>query len=216
MSRLVDLGCGPGGPLSFILSLVRCGGTGLELSPLALHAARTRAESLGVAGLLSTRQADLNEPLPLESGSLDAALSLDVVLHLRDRAGLFREVARVLRPGSGFLFTDAGVVTGPVSNEEVRQRSLYGYTQFVAPGLNERLLEAAGFRLLETEDRTASVIRNASGRLAAMGTNRGELERVLGVEEVERQRAYLNTVVELSRGGSVSRMMYLAGLGSSA
>ena len=209
-SRFVDLGCGPCGPLTFVLAAVGCPGTGVELSPSALRAGRARAVSLGVDALLSVREADLNESLPFVSGSFDAAMSLDVVLHLRDRLSFFHEVARLLRHGGRFLFTDAGVVTGAVSNEEVRRRSAHGYTQFVAAGWNEGLLESAGLQLLEAENRTPSVLANAGGRLAAMQAHRAELEGVSGAAEFESQRCYLETVVELSRRGAVSRVMYLA------
>ena len=209
-SRLVDLGCGPCGPLTLILDRVRCRGTGLERSPSALRIGQARAESLGVDALLSVREADLDAPLPLESASFDAAISVDVVLHVRDRLALFREVARLLAAGGRFLLTDAAVVTGALSNQEVRDRSVYGYSQFVPPGLNERLLAAAGFRLIETEDRTANVIRNAEGRLRAIEAHWANLEEQQGVDEVDRQRIYLRTVVELSRRGAVSRIMYVA------
>lgn len=208
--RLLDLGCGPCGPLTFILATVGCRGTGVELSPSALQVGRARAASLGMDALLAVQVADLNEPLPFEPRSFEAAISLDVVIHLRDRSKLFREVAKLLAPGGRFLFTDAGVVTGSVSNEEVRRRSVHGLTQFVAAGWNEGLLESAGFRLIETADQTASVLKNASGRLAAMHTHRAELEQVSGAADFERQREYLETVVELSRRRAVSRIMYLA------
>ena len=211
-SRFLDLGCGPCGPLTLILATVRCSGTGVELSPSALRAGRERAAALDVDSLLTVREADLNDPLPFEPRSFDAAMSLDVVLHLRDRSKLFHEVTKVLRPGGRFLFTDAGVVTGPVSNDEVQNRSVHGYTQFVPAGWNEGLLESAGFRLIETENRTASVFRNAGGRLAAMQAHRAEFERVSGTDDFARQQDYLETIVELSRRGAVSRMMYLAEL----
>jgi len=210
-SRILDLGSGPCGPLTFILASVGCRATGVDLSPSALRAGHARAASLGVAAQLSTHEADLNEPLPFEAGSFDAAMSLDVVVHLRDRMNLFKEVARLLRPGGRFLFTDAGVVTGSVSNEDVRARSVHGYTQFVAAGWNERLLGLAGLRLIETENRTMSVVRNAGGRLAAVRAHRAELERLTGAAaDCDTQQNYLETVVELSRRGALSRMMYLA------
>jgi SAM-dependent methyltransferase len=209
-SRFLDLGCGPCGPLTFILATIGCTGTGVELSPSALHVGRTRAASLGIDALLSVQEADLNDPLPFEPRSFDAAMSLDVVLHLRDRSRLFQGVATWLSPGGRFLFTDAGVLTGSISNEEVRTRSIHGYTQFVAAGWNEGLLESAGLRLIETEDRTMSVLRNADGRLAAIRAHRAELEQVSSAADVESQRDYLETVVELSRRRAVSRVMYLA------
>lgn len=209
-SRFVDLGCGPCGPLTFVLATVGCSGTGVELSPSALRVGRARAASLGIDALLAVQEADLNEPLPFEPGSFDAAMSLDVVLHLRDRSKLFQEIARLLRPGGRFLFTDAGVVTGSVSNEEVRKRSVYGLTHFVAAGWNEHLLASAGLRLVETENRTMSALKSAIGRLAAAQAHRGELERVSSAADFATQQAYLETVVQLSRRGAVSRLMYLA------
>jgi SAM-dependent methyltransferase len=132
------------------------------------------------------------------------------VLHLRDRAVLFREVARILNPRGRFLFTDAGVVTGSVSDEEILRRSVHGYTQFSAPGFNERVLERAGFRLIETEDRTAGALRNATGRLRARLAHRAELEELEGASGFDRQQRYLETVIEISRRAAVSRTMYLA------
>jgi SAM-dependent methyltransferase len=209
-SRLVDLGCGPCGPLTFILATVGCRGVGVELSQSALRAGRARAASLGVDALLSVQEADLNEPLPFETGSFDAAMALDVVLHVRDRSKFFREVARVLRPGGRFLFTDAAVVSGSISNEEVRKRSVHGYTQFVAAGWNETLLESAAFRLVETENLSTSTLENAVGRLAAMRSHRTELEGVSGATDFDSQAEYLETVVELTSRGALSRVMYLA------
>ena len=209
-SRLVDLGCGPCGPLTLVLASVRCRGTGMDESIPALAAGRARAAALGLGSLMTVQEADLNEPLPLSAGSFDAALCLDVVLHVRDRERLFREVARVLAPGGRLLLTDAGILTGPVTDEELSLRSGHGHTQFVAPGFNERVLEASGFTLLESGDRTASVLKNAVGRLEARQAYREELEQVEGPPAFERQQRYLEMVVELSRRGAVSRTMYLA------
>jgi len=208
-SRFLDLGCGPCGPLATVVSAVGCEGTGADRSAPALEAGRARAASLGLENRISFRRADLDQPLPFESRSFDAAMALDVVLHLEDRARFFREVARIV-DGGRFLLTDAGVKTGSVSVEEARARSVHGVTRLVPPGENEAKLEAAGFRLLETEDRSASVVKNASGRLSAIRAHRRSLEELLGKDELERQVRYLETVRDLSQRGAVSRFMYLA------
>lgn len=208
-SRFLDLGCGPCGPLTFVIAHTRCHGTGLELSPSALQVGRTRAAALGIESLLSVHEADLNEPLPFEPSSFDAVVSLDVVLHLRDRANFFHAVARLLTPGGRFLFTDAGVITASVSNEDIRKRSVHGYTQFVVAGWNEQLLASAALKLLETEDRTASVLNSAMGRLAAMQAHRAELVELSGAAAVASQQDYLETLVDLSTRKSISRIMYM-------
>jgi cyclopropane fatty-acyl-phospholipid synthase-like methyltransferase len=208
--RILDLGSGPCGPLAFLIATTGCSGLGLELSPSAIGAGYARAKELGLEERFSAHLADLNDELPSGLGTFDVALAVDAVLHLRDRRMLFREVGKILRPAGRFLLTDAAVATGAVSSEELRLRSLHGYTQFVPTGWNERLLEEAGFHVVETEDRTESVVRNAAGRLAAIQNHKDELERLSGVASFQRQCAYLTTVAELAGRRALSRIMYLA------
>lgn len=208
--QFLDLGCGPCGPLTFVVRSIGCRGVGLDASTAAVVRGRERIASLRLERLATVQESDLNAPLPFESGSFNAAMALDVVLHVEDRAALFREVARVLTPGGRFLFTDAGVLVGVISSAEVATRSANGPTRFVAPGFNERAIESAGLELLEVEDRTESVLENATGRLAARLAHRQELERVESAVAFEQQRLYLETVIELARRRSVLRAMYLA------
>jgi len=196
-SRLIDVGCGPCGPLVFAVRSTGCTGKGVDVSASALVSGSARASAAGVQARIELLEADLNLPLPFDPRSFDAAISLDVVLHLRDRKAFFNEVARVLAPNGKFLFTDAGVIAGPISNEDIQRRSANGYTQFVPPGFNEEMLEAAGFRLIGKEDRTASVLLNASGRLRAMIAHRQAFEEAEGAEGFARQQHYLETLVEL-------------------
>jgi SAM-dependent methyltransferase len=209
-SRFLDLGCGPGGPLTFVVGHVGCQGSGIDVSAKAIAAGRARAVSLGLEELVTLSEADLNQPIKYTSGSFDVVMSLDVILHLRDRLSTFQEVARVLIPGGKFLFTDAGVVHGAISDEEIRLRAVHGHTQFVPPGFNENMLRVAGFRVIDCEDRTASLLKTATGRLSARLSYRHELERLEGSSYFERQQRYLETVIDLSQRGVVSRLMYLA------
>jgi SAM-dependent methyltransferase len=148
--------------------------------------------------------------LSLADSAVDAVISLDVILHLRDRRRAFGEIARVLVPGGRFLFTDAGIVTGSISSEEVTLRSMHGFVQFCASGYNETMLERAGFALIEVEDRTRSMRENAEGRLLARAENQVEVERLEGVEGFARYQAYLRTIIETAERGALSRVMYLA------
>jgi len=89
---------------------------------------------------------------------------------------------------------------------------VHGPNHFVPPGFNEQALESAGFRLWESENRTASLLKNARGRLTARLAHRAELEPVEGSASFERQQRYLEIVIRLSETESLSRMMYLAEL----
>jgi len=209
-SCLLDLGCGPAGPLTFIAAQTKCQAVGLDVSANAIAAARDRAASFGLSEKITLQQADLNEPLPFSNAHFHAVVSIDVILHLRDRAAIFREVARVLAPGGRFLFTDAGVITGPVSSEEIQRRTPHGYAQFVPPGVNEQLLERAGLRLIETCNRTPDLLKSAAGRLAARESRRIDLEKLEGSPTFLQQQQYLQTVLALAQRAALSRNMYLA------
>jgi len=209
-SRLLDLGCGPCGPLIFIVGRVGCHASGVDLSQKAIAAGRARVAGHGLENLVTLHEADLNAPMPFDSGCFDAIISIDAVLHVRDRAQLFREVARILVPGGRFLFTDAGVITGSISDDEIRGRAFHSRTQFVPPGYNERTLELAGFRLVMCIDRTTSLLKSSTGRLNARLNHRADVERLEGSAYFAGQQRYLETVVRLSQRGAMSRMMYLA------
>ena len=211
-SRLLDVGCGPCGPLVFAVKSTGCMGTGLDVSAPAISSGRARASAVGVHDRVALLEADLNLPIPFDGSSFDAAIALDVVVHLRNRKALFHERARLLVPTGRLLLTDAGVITGPISNEEVERRSVNGYMQFVPPGVNEKLLEAAGFWLIDQEDRTGSVVFNASGRLRAMLAHRAEVEAADSKEAFARQLRYVETVITLSERRALSRIMYFAEL----
>jgi SAM-dependent methyltransferase len=180
------------------------------VSATAVDLGRQRAAAQGVASQARFEQADLDETLPLAAASFDAALALDVVIHLRDRAALFREVRRVLAPGGRFLFTDAGVLTGTVSDAERAARSPRGRTRLVPAGFDEDALAAAGLSLLETEDRTGALAQAAERRRAAREANRPALEEDEGAQAFAREQQYLRVVVDLARRHALSRFMYLA------
>ena len=62
--RLLDLGCGPGGPLLFLQKRIECRCDGVDLSAEAIAVARARAASADATPLVTFHQADLNERLP--------------------------------------------------------------------------------------------------------------------------------------------------------
>src|SRR5450432_1481810 len=145
-----------------------------------------------------------------DAAAYDAAISLDVIVHLRDRLSVFSQIARALKRGCRFLFTDAAVVTGSISSEEAVIRSMHGFTQFCAPGFNEGLLSQAGLTLLETEDRTHGLLQNASGRLEGRIRHQAQFEELESAAGFARYQAYLRGIISLAQRGALSRMMYLA------
>ena len=92
---VLDLGCGAG---MLIAALPREGTTaiGIDVSMTWLVAAKRLVAEFGGVPILA---AALGEALPLRRDSLDGAISLDVIEHVRDPDTYLSEIDRVVRPG---------------------------------------------------------------------------------------------------------------------
>lgn len=98
---LLDVGCGAG-LASEALARRGAAVTGLDAAADALAAARAHAEA---GGLAITYREGLPEDLP-EGETFDAAIALEVIEHVADRAAFLAALARALKPGGlAFLST---------------------------------------------------------------------------------------------------------------
>lgn len=206
----LDFGCGPGGPLTFLAQETGAVAIGIDLSGPALEVAVNRVKAMGLTQKIELHEADGNQPLWFLEDTFDLIVSFDVILHLEDRKPVFADWRRILKPGGKLLFTDAGVITGPVSNQDIHLRSINGYTQFVPKGYNRRVLEEVGFELSNEEDQSVGPITNASGRLEARLKHRDELVKLLGEENFEKELKYLEAVILLYESKALSRFAYRA------
>ncbi|HET8640511.1 MAG TPA: class I SAM-dependent methyltransferase, partial [Pseudonocardiaceae bacterium] len=108
-SRLLDLGCGEGGPGLWLASQADAELIGVDFSLVALRSAARRASAFLPAGR-SRFVAGAFSAIGLADASIDAAVSFDAFIFCADKAAGFRELHRVLRPGAHFAFTLAEVI----------------------------------------------------------------------------------------------------------
>jgi SAM-dependent methyltransferase len=149
-----DLGCGPGHVTAHLAKL-GVPALGIDLSPVMVEVGRERYPQLPfrVGSLLA---------LPIDDGELLGAIALYSIIHLEpaDRAGAYRELARVIRP-SGWLLV-AFHVTGPpggaamgelMHTEEFLGEPVSLDLYFLDPAEVAGGLRQAGFEVMARTDR---------------------------------------------------------------
>lgn len=206
----LEVACGSGGMTCVMARQTGAMCVGVDINTHGIEAAKTRAEREGLSSLVSFNTVDAGTRLPFPDGSFDAVFCNDAINHLPDRAAVLRDWHRLLRPGGRVLFTDPIVVTGQLSNEEIRARSSIGFFLFTPVGHNERLLAQAGFTVREVEDATDAVASLSQKWRDARARRRERLVPLEGAEPFEALQRFLETVYLLAGERRLSRYMYLA------
>src|SRR5260370_36270764 len=98
---VVDLGCRVGGASRYLAAECGCRGASSALTPNFVEAARILTARCALADRVEIRQANALA-LPFQDGTFDHVWSYAVSMNIADKAGLGREVARVLKPGGRF------------------------------------------------------------------------------------------------------------------
>jgi SAM-dependent methyltransferase len=183
---------------------------GVDINAHGIEAAKNRAERDGISSLVAFQVVDAGSRLPFRAESFDAVFSNDSINHLPDRSAVLHDWYRLLRPGGRVLFTDPIVVTGQLSNEEIRTRSSIGFFLFTPVGHNERLLERTGFTIREVQDVTDAVELVSKKWRDARAARRERLVPLEGAEGFEGLQRFLDAVYILASERRLSRYMYLA------
>lgn len=104
-TRVLDIGSGYGGPARYLASRFGCQVTALNLSEKENERARVLNREQGLEDAIHVIDGSF-EDIPLPATSVDRVWSQDALLHSDNRDRVVSEVARVLRPGGKWVFTD--------------------------------------------------------------------------------------------------------------
>lgn len=187
LKDILDLGAGAGGPAKCLLSWTDASVTCVDLGGPPLQALEQWAESAHLSSRLRTYNASFHELPSTWTAGFDLVWSQDALCHAADRAAVFSEAKRMLRPGGVLVFSDillaedapqehaqAFTKVNAVQNLETRQAYL-------------RQLREAGFTDVHCEDWTSHLpmnflrMRQQVGRLRPVmleeGVDAGTLDR---------------------------------------
>lgn len=156
---ILDIGSGVGGVDLILVKELGAGEViGIDVEERLVAEARALVAEEGLDDRI---QFQLVEPggLPFPDQRFDLVFSKDAMVHIPDKAGLYREVLRVLKPGGVFVAADwlwkEGAETSPVVVKWLSAGPLK--FAFTTPPEAEAALRAAGFEGVEVKDCRATL-----------------------------------------------------------
>mmetsp|Transcript_31309 Transcript_31309/g.43406 ORF Transcript_31309/g.43406 Transcript_31309/m.43406 type:complete len:346 (+) Transcript_31309:33-1070(+) len=156
-SKVLDLGCGVGGPLREIAEFTGATVTGLNNNEYQVNRGRQLCKQCGHGLKCNFVKADfMNIPFP--DSSFDAAYQIEATCHAPDYVGVYKEILRVLKPGALFAGYEWCMTDkyDPMNEEHRRIKAEIELGNGL-PDLNStrgalHMLKKAGFEVLEEQD----------------------------------------------------------------
>lgn len=160
MDRVLDMGCGIGGPMRGIVRATGANVTGITIN--AYQIKRGREITAKLAPYMQARchfsLQDYLSVKDLEENSYDAAFYMESSLHCENRTQTFKEAFKLLKPGGRLVAMEYVTIDGwdpenPDLQELMRQH-LHGNGAARTPSVQEDLamVRSAGFEIVEHFD----------------------------------------------------------------
>ena len=161
--RVLDVGCGLGGPSRFLASHYGVRVSGVDLTAEFVRVAEMLTRRTGLAGQVDYRQGDALD-LPFEEASFDVVWSQNAAMNIADRDRLYRGVRRVLKPGGRLALQEVAAGPGGPPHFPVQWAREPAISHLFSAGATRAKLEAAGFRVVTWQDTTPEALEAASRR----------------------------------------------------
>jgi len=155
--RVIDVGSGLGGPARYLARVHHCQVVGIDLTQELCDVATDLTRRVGLGDRVEIRQGDALA-LPFADGSFDVAWTQHVSMNIADKAGMYAEMRRVVRPGGRLAFFD--LLSGPEQpiHFPVPWAEDPASSALATVAETRDLVAAAGFEIRTWEDLTADAV----------------------------------------------------------
>jgi len=199
-SRVLDIGAGYGGAARYIAERFGCRVTALNLSETENERDREMNRKAGLDHLIDVADGDF-EQIPARNGAYDVVWSQDAILHSGRRKKVIQEVARVLKKGGHFIFTD------PMQADDCPEGVLQPVLDRIhldtlgSPAFYKDAARAYGLEFVEFVDYTHQLGRHYQRVHDELVANRDKLQDKVSEEYIERMLKGLEHWVDANKNG---------------
>lgn len=142
--HLLDVGSGIGGPARYFAERFGCSVTGIDLTEEFCQVAQRLTALTRQEERVSFQQGDALA-MPFEDASFDGAYSMNVSMNIADKAALYGEVRRVLKPGGWLVLSEIALGDGSALDYPTPWAETATASFLTTPEQTAEALQADGF-----------------------------------------------------------------------